>query len=78
MSTYDDHREHLIVQYTEPVQSTRPTTHDLATARVTVEAPPTAIGDTQIYAGKEFVYTGSKWIPLIDEDDDANDDNEVL
>jgi hypothetical protein len=53
------------------------TTHDEVTLRHTIEAPPNAIGDTQIYAGKEFVYTGSKWIPLIDEDDDANDDHEA-
>ena len=64
MSTYDDHREHLIVPYTEPVKSARPTSHDLITARVTVEAPPTRRGDVQIYNGREYVYTGTKWIIL--------------
>jgi hypothetical protein len=49
------------------------TTHDLVTASVTIEAPPTKVGDTQIYAGREFVFTGSKWIPLEDGEHDAND-----
>jgi hypothetical protein len=61
MSTYEDHREHLIVPYTEPVKSTRPTTHDLITARHTVEAPRNAIGDVQTYAGRQYIFNGIEW-----------------
>jgi hypothetical protein len=68
MSTYDDHREHLIVQYTEPVKSTR-TTHDIAMERLTVEAPPTEIGQTQNYAGRDYIFTGSEWILLEDHEE---------
>ena len=68
MSTYEDHLEHLIVPYTEPVQSKRSTTHDLVTARCTVEAPLNKVGDRQIYAGREYVFTGTKWIVLEDHD----------
>lgn len=60
MSTYDDHLD-LIVPYTEPVKSTRRTTFDLVTARHTVEAIPNAIGDTQTYAGRQYIFNGIEW-----------------
>jgi hypothetical protein len=50
------------------------TTHDEATLRHTIEAVPKLVGDLQVYAGREYIYTGTKWIPL---DDDDNDDNEA-
>jgi hypothetical protein len=52
-------------------------TYDDHREHLTVEAVPNAIGDTQIYAGREYVYTGTKWIPLEDDEPDANDDNEA-
>ncbi len=44
------------------------TTHDEVTLRHTVEAPPNRRGDVQIYNGREYVYTGTKWIILEDND----------
>jgi hypothetical protein len=40
------------------------TTHDMVTETVTVEAPRNLVGDVQVYAGQEYVFTGRKWIPL--------------
>jgi hypothetical protein len=44
------------------------TTHDMVTETVTVQAPRNRVGDTQVYAGREFVYTGTKWITLDNDD----------
>jgi hypothetical protein len=73
MSTYDEHREHLIVQYTEPVKSARPTTHDQLTLRHTSEAPRNRRGDTQIFKGEEYIYDGDEWKLL----DDIESESEV-
>jgi hypothetical protein len=40
------------------------TTHDMVTETVTVQAPRNRVGDTQVYGGTEYVYTGARWIPL--------------
>jgi hypothetical protein len=44
------------------------TTHDLVTESVTIQAPPNKRGDVQVYAGQEFVFTGTKWITLDNDD----------
>jgi hypothetical protein len=44
------------------------TTHDAVTETVTIQAPRNRVGDTQVYAGREFVFTGTKWITLDNDD----------
>lgn len=63
-TTYDFHREHLMVPFVEPVKTTQPTAHDFVSARTTVNAPGNKIGDTQIYNGKEYCFDGKNWFPV--------------
>jgi hypothetical protein len=42
------------------------TTHDEITLRHTVEAPRNKIGDSQIFAGEEWLFDGKKWFPAKD------------
>ena len=61
-STFNQHNEHLTVAYKEPAATSVPTTHDLASARLTVEAAPNGIGDRQVIGGQAFEYDGDKWV----------------
>jgi hypothetical protein len=64
MSTsFDVHREHLTVPWTEPVPSSR-TTFDLANEQLTVEDRSVQIGDTQVHGGELFRYDGKRWISM--------------
>lgn len=63
-TTFDRHQEHLTVAYQEPAKTKAPTTHDLVSARLTVEAAPNKIGDRQVMGGQVYEYDGDKWIPI--------------
>lgn len=63
-STFDRHQEHLTVAYQEPAATSAPTTHDLVSARLTVEAARNKPGDTQVQGGIEYVFDGDSWIPV--------------
>lgn len=46
---------------TSPARKTW-TTHDAATARVTIEAPRNKVGDTQIHLGVQWTFDGEQWV----------------
>jgi hypothetical protein len=60
-TTFDEHQKHLTVEYKEAAATAAPTTHDLVSARLIVEAAPNKIGDRQVMSGQVYEWNGDKW-----------------
>ena len=63
-STFDRHQEHLTLAYREPTAASAPTTHDLVSKQLTVEATRNKIGDRQVMGGQVYQYDGDSWLPV--------------
>lgn len=63
-STFDRHKKHLTVAYKEPAAASAPTTHDLVSKQLTVEAVPNKIGDRQVMGDQVYQYDGDSWLSV--------------